>query len=686
WSCDTYQPTQEFEHAMRFDGFYTATGDGDGGSFDRNDYINIFQDLTYIIGNLSAPNPESPYLPAGLPLEEALKPGSEVCPDGGYTIPTGYYDDEFNPDGSLPVITFCDGRSNNSLEIDVPFDRYCDIAPADGMPDQPFWGYYSEPETHTRPAEIGLAVDYNGNGLRDRGEPVIRNSWEPWDDVGSDGLANVDEPGFDPVLNPDPTGDDYDPIYNPWGEEGDWIYEEGEPYRDVGLDGVEGTPQQDEGGYDVGEGNGRHDVTPAMERAKALDPRSILREMDEQERQAMLSGLDIFSDGGIRDLFNFVVTNTQIIGAIQGYGRPTRVYDGYAALAGIPEGEQVDVLGLDYRSVVDNVLVRYGNPKADERAICLGDGKHVGDITQAINRILIMLGTVLDHFPKADRTVVPAPWSAPNGVYWFDAPRYGGSSRYTIALPPGYEGTQCSDGQDNDGDGLSDGEDPDCTSAVDRDESGENRPLTRCSDGVDNDRDGNKDSDDPDCEGPEDDSESEGFEDKRYPVVYLLHGYGQNASDLQPAVLLLGGYMANGTWPKAIVVFPEGSCTDISVVTQCSDGVDNDGDGLLDGEDPECDGNRRHTNEGSTDPLPMCNDGVDNDRDGGIDVGGDRGCRHPDQQRENDCNRGTFYTDHVAYPNGDTPGPAFEGAFLDLIEHIDATYQTRPPEEVEVIR
>ena len=82
----------------------------------------------------------------------------------------------------------------------------------------------------------------------------------------------------------------------------------------------------------------------------------------------------------------------------------------------------------------------------------------------------------------------------------------------------------------------------------------------------------------------------------------------------------------------------------------------------------------------------MCDDGIDNDRDGASDFGGDLGCRRPNQNNESDCNGGTFYTDHVAYPTGASPGPAYEGAFLDLIEHIDATYRTRAPEEVEVTR
>ena len=62
--------------------------------------------------------------------------------------------------------------------------------------------------------------------------------YEPFDDVGSDGLADKDEPGYDPVTNPDPNGDDYHYLRNPTGTENNWRYDDGEPFEDVGLDGV----------------------------------------------------------------------------------------------------------------------------------------------------------------------------------------------------------------------------------------------------------------------------------------------------------------------------------------------------------------------------------------------------------------------------------------------------------------
>jgi len=60
---------------------------------------------------------------------------------------------------------------------------------------------------------------------------------------------------------------------------------------------------------------------------------------------------------------------------------------------------------------------------------------------------------------------------------------------------PALSETNCADGLDNDGDGLTDCSDPDCISASSC------SPETVCDDGIDNDSDGLTDCDDPDCFG-----------------------------------------------------------------------------------------------------------------------------------------------------------------------------------------
>lgn len=151
-----------------------------------------------------------------------------------------------------------------------------------------------------------------------------------------------------------------------------------------------------------------------------------------------------------------------------------------------------------------------------------------------------------------------------------------------ITLPPP---PQCSDGIDNDGDGNVDyPNDPACTGPDDDDEGGGG--STQCSDGIDNDGDGDADyPEDSGCSGPGDDDET----------------------DATP---------------------------------QCSDGIDNDNDGLADEEDPGCTsgGGTPGGPEGTYNPndnseagggaggVAQCSDGVDNNGDGNIDFPDDPGC------------------------------------------------------------
>lgn len=152
----------------------------------------------------------------------------------------------------------------------------------------------------------------------------------------------------------------------------------------------------------------------------------------------------------------------------------------------------------------------------------------------------------------------------------------------------------CSDQSDNDEDGLVDMQDPGCDSPDDNDETD---PLPACMDGIDNDEDGLSDMQDPGCSGPEDDDETD-----------------------MPA---------------------------------CSDGIDNDGDELTDISDPDChtDGDPNDeddsydpndNDESSPSPTPgntACSNGEDDDEDGLIDMK-DPGCDSPEDDREHNSSRG----------------------------------------------
>ena len=71
---------------------------------------------------------------------------------------------------------------------------------------------------------------------------------------------------------------------------------------------------------------------------------------------------------------------------------------------------------------------------------------------------------------------------------------------------------------------------------------------------------------------------------------------------------------------------------------ECSDGSDNDADGLIDSDDPGCAG---ESDLSEKDPLLACDDGADNDGDGHADFPDDVGCQGPDWHTESpECSDG----------------------------------------------
>ena len=167
----------------------------------------------------------------------------------------------------------------------------------------------------------------------------------------------------------------------------------------------------------------------------------------------------------------------------------------------------------------------------------------------------------------------------------------GDSSEGGGASPP-----QCANGEDDDGDSLIDLDDPGCSSAGDPREDGPYE-APQCDDGVDNDGDELVDLDDPGCEALWDG-------DEQVPAVNL---------------------------------------------GPCADGQDNDGDELVDGSDPDCVEEEEDEADPPLQPLPprtaaSCANGLDDDADGLID-GDDPGCAHLEDDDEGDdresaCNNG----------------------------------------------
>lgn len=626
---EPYAHTDDFEH------WWSQNGSGTGGHFPRNEYVQIFTDLALMRGNPNGQNADpnlsfmargptatDPFmvgnttgLPPGTSCQFSLEPISlkqgDLGYDGGvdtenaiekqiqtqcslsrcdpanaWIAKTGYYDGTYNPDGQQQVISFCDGAQ-------TPQDSDNQSNP------KATYGYedtWVQPTTgaggNAVPVDFALAVDLNKNGIRDQGEPIIHQGHEPFTDSGIDGLLDANEPGFNAQTNPDPNQDDYDPQLNPSGTEGDHVYQLGEPFQDVGLDGVANTALTNPYG-DVGEGDGKYTMSTGLQNWYAIDPHGILRQtvtnipggvMDD----AALQRFDILSDGGVRDIFNFETVARHLEGAIASRKkadgtqlRSTAFYNGFQFLPGEPSDPN-NFIAADIRwnDVVGMPSVRYGDIDASVKDILLGDGQHVGTAPQLLDRLQTAFFYVGKTWVDADRkqtelATVDPETSTKNelGVTCeitgtcekiFTGPVTKRTGPIAITLPPGY--------------GLA-----------------ENAGTT-------------------------------------YPVLYVLHGYGQDPRDLEALALLTNNFMNDGLrsyatrLPKFIVVYVDGRCRDVS--------------------DPN----------------------------------------HPTSPGFPECVQGTFYLNSTRpAAGGNVGGVQLDSWFDEVVGYIDQNYRTMPASDVDVV-
>ena len=527
-------PTDPYEHPSTFNTWwYEYPRNGNGGRFSRTEYTQIFRDLALMFGNPNGENlsPGAENLPAGVRPEDPSQVGdhpngeckvwvepldgpdkaeqeaiAQSCPVERCSHPltlTGYYDDEYNPDGAFPVITVCDGAEQN--EALTPYANT--------------W----HPEGNQYPLELALAVDYNSNGVRDELEPIIRAGRERWDDHGEDGVPSAAEPGYAAGSNEDPAGDDYNAQYNPGGTENDHRWQTGEAFYDLGLDGIAGTAQQPPGGwaqpgdgYDVGEGDGKLTVSSGLQRFWDRDPHSVVRRMTQdlpggELTDAALSRLDLWTDGGTRDLFNFGVDAQHLVGAFGARGRDVAYLTDFTQAPGLDPAQPLQFLPahIVYEDLQGIVMQRYGKVDPGPQDIEDGSGQHVGTASEVAARLQTALYFIGSRWPEPelrhlvldsnDKPVEGAPECEVTGTCEFEfTSTFGRKGPVAVSLPPGYAH-----------------------------------------------------------------AEQQG---RRYPVIFMLHGYGQEPTDLAAAIVILRNWMNSPSdgmasrLPKAILVYVDGRC------------------------------------------------------------------------------------------------------------------------------
>ena len=470
------------------------------------------------------PVEEKPYFTDGTPEADWL---TGVC---GVRLLAGrmrsaplenYFDAEFNPEGTWPVIMFCDGAGRfTDSEGTAWTDRRGDFKMED-------------PDRHSRRLDIALAVDFNHNGMRDIGEPVIRQFSEPWRDCGADGVCGKDG---DNVAG-DAGDDDYNPFTNAAGAENNGLWEQGEDYDDIGLDGEAGTTQWAKtdghwnGGYDYGEDNQKFDYNPNVQRWLDNCARRHAQNMPIED----LKRINVWMDSGIRDLANFVVMSDHMLGALKARlapeGLKSAAYQDFNGLMAPPSEKMSDFrfLKVDYGKLGHNVEVRFGNYHASQDLILGGDGRHVGFASQVVYRVQTIFGFADYHFPNGDYEVLTINYNPANQIqkYAYHSTVLNRRAVYSIALPPGYFSDEASG----------------WVASVDNGLAGDQPKPHTCT--------------------------------RRFPVILLSHGYGQKPEDNALAIPILFGFMAEGKLQKMITLFADGKCDSADrCVDDCRDQFD----------------------------------------------------------------------------------------------------------------
>jgi hypothetical protein len=197
---------------------------------------------------------------------------------------------------------------------------------------------------------------------------------------------------------------------------------------------------------------------------------------------------------------------------------------------------------------------------------------------------------------------------------------------------------QCSDGVDNDKDGLVDydGGDTDCDSGNDNSEGGGGGGGWQCSDGIDNEdpEDTLADRDDPGCHTDGDASNPDSYNPNDNNEIDVPQCNDGIDNDNNGCADFTNG--DTGCTSSSDMIESGGSCPVIT--PQCSDTIDNADleDEVADKADPGCydTGGYDPLDNDEKDTLPQCSNFFDDDGDGNVDYPDDPGCSSASDNRE----------------------------------------------------
>jgi len=198
--------------------------------------------------------------------------------------------------------------------------------------------------------EVLLALDSNGNGKRDVGEPILRQFHEPFTD-----------------------------------QNGNKMYDPGEPFSDTGLDGVWGTG-------DDGEGDGKSAYNPNHDNFFAEDPLTRADTLP----LATLQNLNLHIDAGTQDEFQFNIHAENFVQTILDRGLNVTIENGFSE--DFPSVSHFD----ENRIYVRHPGGHVGFNKEDIGLSFKQAKKGIEEAIVVANRFTTLFSFVSDHFTGGD--------------------------------------------------------------------------------------------------------------------------------------------------------------------------------------------------------------------------------------------------------------------------------------------